>query len=73
MERTQKSSNNGTIRSISDSLLKRTSSSINVAVAKSDLYLKEVRNFGTSDDKIFPFSDNDTFEVMFSLLLGKNK
>lgn len=60
MERTKRNPNTSIMRSTSDSLLKRTSSSVNVAVAKSDLYLKDAKNFGTSD---IPFSENETIEV----------
>lgn len=64
MERTKKSPNTSINRSTSDSLLKRTSSSVNVAVAKSDLYIKDVKSFGTQDDHhIIPFSENDAIEV----------
>lgn len=73
MDRTKRSSNNcGIVRSTSESLLKRTSSSVNVAVAKSDLYLKDMKTFGTTEDhNIAPFNENDTIEVniVLSLLL----
>lgn len=70
MDRTRKTTNNcGIIRSTSDSLLKRTPSSVNVAVAKSDLYIKE-------SNEIAPFSENDTIEVNIfvhhDLLLRQN-
>lgn len=65
MDRSKKISNNcGIVRSTSESLLKRTPSSVNVAVAKSDLYLKDTKTFGTSDDHhIVPLRENDTIEV----------
>lgn len=65
MERTKRSVNNAIVRSTSDSLLKRTSSSINISLAKSDLYIKDVKNFGTIDDHhIAPFNENDTIKVI---------
>lgn len=63
MERTKRSPTNSSamMRSTSDSLLKRTQSSVNVAVAKSDLYLKDVKNFGSIDDHhLMPFNENET-------------
>lgn len=73
MDRTKKSTNNcGIIRSTSESLLKRTSSSVNVAVAKSDLYLKDMKTFGTAEDhNIAPYNENDTIEVKYCCIIAQ--